>query len=333
MKFSCIYQFTSLSANREISFLAGPTQTTNTDVDQALFDQLRRVFHTHARKQIGFFEPTPSTASLSPLLTHYHNTNMGAEQLGCSIAEQLKTELIRSQYAHSGYLWLVLEQGLEDEFLYLFFLEPETVYGITPELTISQQPSLQPSRLQYAVKVNLREWRAQDAMTYLTFLAPKNTQPLTLAWMALTEFATGIDKAVQTETFLTLLERYAESLPPEKEPAYRQRVVNFCLEKEKQGEPVEWKALSQHADETVPQALLEYLTEQVDEPTPVFYPDRKQLKRYTRFYGRADDLTISFSTMLFGSHILYDERTETLTIRAIPSALKSQLKKYLKELT
>jgi nucleoid-associated protein len=64
---------------------------------------------------------------------------------------------------------------------------------------------------------------------------------------------------------------------------------------------------------------------------PALYTDRNQLKRYTRLYGRDQDLSISFSTAMLGRHITYDENTGTLTIRAIPKALKSQLTRHIKK--
>ena len=66
-------------------------------------------------------------------------------------------------------------------------------------------------------------------------------------------------------------------------------------------------------------------------PPPALYTDRNQLKRYTRFYGRDQDLSISFSTLMLGRHIVYDEASDTLTIRAIPKSLKAQLSRHAKK--
>jgi nucleoid-associated protein len=149
------------------------------------------------------------------------------------------------------------------------------------------------------------------------------------SWRALIGFAEDTDRAAKTEEFLEVLDQYAAALPAEKERDYRERVVNYCRDQERTGEPVELKALSRHVDEEAPDALLSFLTERISEPTPL-YTDRTQMKRYTRLYGRDQDLSISFSTMMLGRHITYDENTDTLTIKAIPKSLKSQLARHLK---
>jgi nucleoid-associated protein len=106
-------------------------------------------------------------------------------------------------------------------------------------------------------------------------------------------------------------------------------VVNYCLDQDRAGEPVELNALSRHVDEAEPEALKNFYTEHFAEPPPL-YADRKQLKRYTRFFGRDNDLSIGFSTLMLRRDILYDESSGKLTIRAIPKSLKSQLACHIK---
>jgi nucleoid-associated protein len=91
------------------------------------------------------------------------------------------------------------------------------------------------------------------------------------------------------------------------------------------------QALSRHVDEDAPDALLNFVSEKFEEAPPELYADRNQLKRYTRLYGRDQDLSISFSTAMLGNHITYDESAGTLTIRAIPKSLHAQLARHKKK--
>ena len=115
------------------------------------------------------------------------------------------------------------------------------------------------------------------------------------------------------------------------EQEYRHRVIDYCVDQDRQGEPVALKALSRYVDESSPDAFMRFIADNQEEPSLELYTDRNSLKRYTRFFGRDQDISISFSTAVFGNNIIYDERSDTLTIRSIPKSLKLQLKKYLKK--
>jgi nucleoid-associated protein YejK len=58
---------------------------------------------------------------------------------------------------------------------------------------------------------------------YFSYLTPKNKDPVTLVRNELIGFSEGVDRSTQTEEFLTVVERYADELPPEKEQEYRAR--------------------------------------------------------------------------------------------------------------
>ena len=228
------------------------------------------------------------------------------------------------------YLWFIVEAGGDDELVYLFLLQQEESHCISSQLTVATGHSVVPGQLQFAAKVDLGEY-GRESSTCLSCLAPKNQQPVTKAWHALIGFAEGVDRVEQTEQLLGVVERFTEALPPEQEQDYRTRVVDYCMAQSKLGEPVEMEALSRYVDEEKPEALLRFVTEQAEAPPPALYTDRNQLKRYTRFYGRDQDLSFSFSTLMLGQHIVYDESSDTLTIRAIPKSLKAQLARHAKK--
>ena len=280
---------------------------------------------------MGVFDPALPHAALAAGVRDYHSQKLDAENLGLQLAGQIKQGLGNSELQHPWHLWFIIEHSGDDQFIYLFLLKHDESHHIAAQQIVTLGGTVQPSRLHYAAKVSLAEWQSDQSKTYLSYLTPKNQHPITVAWNALIGFAEGADRAAQTEEFLTVLERYAEALPPDKERDYRARVIDYCLDQDRAGEPVEIKSLSRRVDEDAPEALLNFLTTHIDEPAPALYADRKQLKRYTRFFGRDNDLSIGFSTLMLGRNIIYDESTETLTIRAIPKSLKLQLARYVKK--
>lgn len=331
MKFSRIYHFT-LRDGQIGRAASAPDAFQNEEEEGAhelLFDKLRSVFLTHPRRQFGFFEPAPS-AEMSSALQDYHGETIDAVQLADQLASHFQAALPPEQEVNI-FLWLVIDKSGDSDVVYLFLLQHDESFHVSPQLTVRSGSSLYTNRLQYGARVHLNEWLNDKLPTYLSMIAPRNQHPQTLAWTTLVGFSEGMDRAAKTEEFLGSIEQFTQTLEPEKAQEYRTKVVDYCLDQDKQGMPVELRALSEHVDEAAPNVLLDFLKERIDEPPQGFYTDRKQLRRYTRFYGRDQDLSIGFSTAMLGNHISYDEHADTLIIRAIPKALKSQLRQFLKK--
>ncbi len=330
MDYSRIYRLKPSAQGENLELDTALPGANDDDTHADLFDALRATFHSQARRQYGFFDPEAPASALGSGVDGYHGNVLDAEALGLRLVEHFKQGLSSGDLKSAWYLWFIIEQNNEEKFVYLFLLKQEDSYQFSPRHTITAGEAIRADRLHYAVKVSLAEWQSQSK-TYLSYLAPKNQSPITQAWKALTGFAESIAQVAETEVLLTAIDRFAEDLPPEKEQDYRARVAEYCLDQDRRGEPVAIRELSRHVDEEAPSALLEYLSEHIEEPKETLYADRKQLKRYTRLFGRDNDLSIGFSTQMLGHHIIYDESTETLTIRSIPKSLKSQLSRYVKK--
>lgn len=328
LKHSRLYHFTASGIDHNVTLDAAPVGANRDETHENLGGLFRSVFHTHARRQFGHFDGAAENALLFRCLSDYREQKTDAETLGQQLAERFKECLAAIEQALNWYLWFFVESGGEGEIVYLFLFECEQSHHISPAMRVEIAHGIDPARLQYAIKIDMAEWLAEQSQTYLSYLCPRNQHPVTAAWRTFIGFAEGIDRAAQTEQFLGVIERYADALPAEQEHEYRTKVVDFCLDRDRAGEPVEIEELSRHLDEAAPDALLRFMTERAEEPVRTLYPDRRQLKRYMRFYGRDQDLSISFSTATLGRHVVYDESTGTLIIREIPKALKSQLSQH-----
>ena len=60
-------------------------------------------------------------------------------------------------------------------------------------------------------------------------------------------------------------------------------------------------------------------------------PIRTALKSLTKFSGSGKGITISFDAELLNQRILWDEASDTLTIKGLPPNLRDQLQRRLKE--
>lgn len=329
MNFSRLYQFTPVSNEDGVTLEIASPGINDDEAHQTLFDALKAVFHTHPRRQFGMFDAELATPVFAAAAGDYRRQAIDADELGLNIARQMRGGIRGSQ--HAWYLWVIADQSGDEKILYLFLFKHDDVHHISANQAVTTGRMIQPTRLQHAAKLSVDEWQSAQSKTYLCCLLPKNKDPITQAWHELIGFSEGVDRTTQTEEFLTAVESYAERLPPEKEQEYRARVVDYCLGQDRVGEPVELRALSRHVDEDEPEALASFYTEHYQEPATPLYADRKQLKRYTRFFGRDHDLSIGFSTLMLGRDIIYDEANGTLTIRSIPKSLKSQLARHVKK--
>lgn len=328
MKYSRIYQFSN--PDGELVRKASAAGSNNDETHELVYDKLRSVFLTHVRRQFGIFDPEVENVT-TDLLRTYVESHQDAEKLCDQLAERYESLLPPIEHSINDYLWIVIDTSGDSDVVYLFLLKHEDSHHITPALTMASGPALFLNRLLYGARIHLQEWLQAESRTYLSLLCPKNQQPQAIAFGTMIGWAEGIDRATKTEEFLGTIESYATTLPPEKAQETRERVIDYCMEQAKQGKPVDIQVLSEHVDDAAPTALLDFVKEKGEEPYYELYTDRNKLKRYTRFYGRDNDLTIGFSTAMLGSNIAYDENSDTLIIKAIPKALKSQLKQFLKK--
>lgn len=334
LKYSIINKISGDASNNNSVVETAQPDTNNNPIHQELFDKLKRSFHVHAKKQYGYFDlethPADNENPLPSLLNSYNQENTSFADLNQAITRHLNKQfnLIPQNDDYEYYLWVVTSEVSTRNEIYLFLLKHEENPQISPSLTVEQSYGIHPEKLQYAAKIDMREWFKSQTKTYLSFLSLKPSDPATTVFNTFIGFAEGINRAAQTQAFLGVVEQYADNLP--EDDGCRQRLVDYCLEQERQGDPIEVRELSRQLNEKDPDAFMYYLADQLEQPPSEIYPDRNSLKRYTRLYGRDQDISISFSTAMVGSKVVYDERSDTLTIRSIPKSLKSQLKRFLK---
>lgn len=332
LKYSTIHNVKRTTPESEVLLTSADAGSNNNDVHYELFENLKRAFHLHSKKQFGYFEQGEKSSPLSPYLNDYYHEKLSFKNVNQKIAQQLQQQfsLLPPADLFEYYLWVVAEQTSPQMDVYIFLLKHDESHYVSDKLCVENSLSINPDKLQYAAKVDLRELIQEESKTYLSFVSLKTRNAASRVFNNLIGFCEGVDRAEQTDNFLDVVERYAnESTDTDHE--CRHRIIDYCLDQDRQGEPVELQALSRHIDTTNPQAFMNYLADHLDQPNTELYADRNKLKRYTRFYGRDQDLSISFSTLRFGNNIIYDEKSETLTIRAIPESLKSQIKKFLKK--
>ena len=116
-------------------------------------------------------------------------------------------------------------------------------------------------------------------------------------------------------------------MPEEQARAKTDTLVDYATSQAKMGEPMTLEELSGLIDEERPKAFYDHIRNKDYGLSPEIPADKRTLSQFRRFTGRAEGLSISFEAHLLGSKIEYDEASDTLTIRNLPTQLTDQLKR------
>ena len=132
----------------------------------------------------------------------------------------------------------------------------------------------------------------------------------------------------ETRTLLKAFSDFVEQedLAEEQAREKTQSLVDYASTQARLGEPITVEELSGLLDEDKPRAFYDHIRNSDYGLAPEIPPDKRTLNQFRRFTGRAEGLSISFEAHLLGSRVEYDETTDTLTIRQVPTQLKDQLK-------
>lgn len=227
-----------------------------------------------------------------------------------------------------GVLYFAQQNMGEESWLYIVWSEAQSRL-IAKDGVLEHCDVIDPERIDAAIKIHINDWRQNQGQRALMQLGSGNAA-VKLQFARFFDFNSAESTKAETNTMLDVVERYARSLETEQQGEYRDRVVDFCQQREQLGETITIQELAEVANESEPQQFKSFAMEHDIDPNRSWLPDRNELKRYQRFYGRDPSISISFSSNLVGNGIEYDEEAETLLIKATPKGLKQQLKKFSK---
>ncbi len=296
-----------------------------------LLRELKQVYVGKAGKSYGQFSVELGDYPLSSWIKEYLAERLGFASLSQKLMQHAKLELEQSSVCGGGY-WLLMHEQLADcDLLYLFVLEHSEGLYLDGDLLMGTSFYLDASQIMLGAKINLTEWQAEDNRHYLSVLRARGDKDLTEVFHKLIGFTDKVDVTADTTEFLDAVSSYTRALPEEQAQETRTKVVDYCLQQDKQGEPVVMADLSSHMNESEPQDFSRYLVERQPQAKAELIPDRNQLRQFVRISGRNDSLSMSFSSDCLGESVVYDLESDSLTISNLPSALKSRLLRYLQQ--
>ncbi len=297
----------------------------------SLITQLKQNFQRSAQRQYGLFDPEQGDNPLPGWLKQYHSESMGFTSATKNLTQHLKSKLDEIKDGFSAHILFAVEELLEESHLYIFWINHTEAQFIDSDLDIDNVDYIDSSKLSFVMKLDFNQWSVENWQQYLTVITSRGSKELSHAFLQFSGFVSSVNLQQQTDEFLTIVDEYAQTLPDEESKQYKNKVVNYCVEQDMQGNAVNIKNLSEELNSNQPEHFSDFVKEKQEEPKEEIYAHRNSLKKFVRFYGREKDLSISFSSDMMGENVVFNSETGELILKTIPKALQQQLAKYLNQ--
>lgn len=328
----CIIHGLSASGEKEeIQLSLRDEENLNEGPIISLFSQLKQSLQRSATRQYGLFDPEQTDNPLPGWLTKFNQQELGFVTVSKKLTEQLKLTMIDNEEPFSAHLLFVVEELMEHQYLYIFWISHSDAQFIDSQLQVENLSYVNGGKLNYVLKLDFSQWAINDWQQYLTFQTSRSSKEITLAFTRFAGFISGVNLQQQTDEFLNIVDQYAQSLDKEESNSTKNTIVDYCVDQDMQGNPINFDSLSQVLNENEPEKFANFVGENQEIPQKEIYAHRNSLKKYVRFYGREKDLSISFSSDRMEDNITFNPETGSLTFKQVPKSLQAQLAKYLKK--
>jgi nucleoid-associated protein len=187
--------------------------------------------------------------------------------------------------------------------------------------------------LRVAGRVNITDWLGGDTETrYVGFLKQHGEiADYFKIFLGCNELVADTE---ETKKLVTVLKRFAkdEGLDQKKEEDFLQSAYNFCLERNKNDEPLSLEALSNAIWPNEPQKLQKAFVENDVQISDGFVPDGRSIKSLMRMKYKTDYWSIDLDRHALSSgYAHYNQTKGELTLRNLPNGLKAELDYEIKD--
>jgi nucleoid-associated protein len=327
------------------------------DHSQLVISQLKGIFVQRASRRYGCFNP--EVTRVKDLTLNWLTDEPSFLSLTKKISEQFAGMMSNTELEMDGYLAFATEELAETDKLYIFHLREKSNLCLTANMALSESLVLDFSNTGFGLCIDTRalkieqEERKRSEDKYVTFSFGRGDKAIQKLFFDFTGFIDTLDTEQETQEFLQIVEEYAQTLPESESAETKTKVIEYCIEQDKQGEVVAFKTLSGQLDDSAPEKFEQFVAQKKRERRQVrpvsessinddagsaeladsdsvikaeLIPDRKSLKNYLRYSGKNKEVTLSFAATALGADISFDASENSLTIKNLPSRLLKQLK-------
>ena len=357
-----VTHFITHQINKEMQKPAAMVTATNAeavidDYCHLVMSQLKGIFVQRASKRYGCFNP--EVTRVKGLTLNWLNDQQSFLSWSKTICEQFADMMDNTELEIDGYLAFATEELADTDKLYIFHLREKSNLCLTADMQLSESRVLDFSNTGFGLSIDLTALKTEQQTgersieKYFTFSFGRGDKAIQKLFSEFTGFIDTLDTEQETQEFLAIVEEYASTLPEEQSIETKTKVIEYCVEQDKQGETVEFKTLSGQLDSSAPEKFEQFVALKKRERRAVrprsestmndpdasnelthgesvikteLIPDRKSLKNYLRYSGKNKEVTLSFAATALGSDISFDPSENSLTIKNLPTRLLKQLK-------
>ncbi|MCG8535001.1 MAG: nucleoid-associated protein [Pseudomonadales bacterium] len=298
------------------------------DTATELLNEIKHVFSTKTAKRYGQFNAELGENPVPAWLKDFRKEQMPFTSFSKKMAEHFSVMLNQTEEPFHGHLLFWLEDAADSEWLYVAQVQHQVGLLINSQLEISKTEYADLSHVGFSCRINLTHWEQQLSEKYLTVSKNRGDRALLQLLLDWIGFTDTVNATADTNEFLNIVEAYAENLPQEDSSQYKEKVIEYCMDQDKMGEPVVYKELSYYLDEHQPEQFEKFVQQQQEQPKQELIPDKAQLRKYVRFSGRSKEMSIQFAASMLGDGVHFDAEKEQLVFKQLPKSLLSQLKKH-----
>ncbi len=293
------------------------------DIEQhahSIISEFKRIQGSRAGRQYGTFHS--EHPGFKALLMQWREEQIPFVRFAQQVTRQLGLQLDQHEELFQGYLCFIAETLERGDRLFIFHLRQTAALTLNATLELQETDYIEFSETGFGVAIDLQSFE-DEADKYITLSFGRGDRGIKTPVCEWLGYQDTVDKRAETEHFLALVDTYCNDLPSEESQPLREKVIGYCMDQDKAGEPVVYKELSNQVDE----GLERYVRQHQETPRDELIPDRKQLRNYLRFTGKNNDVSISFASSSLGKEVEFDPNQEVLMIRNLPKTLLRQLKK------
>lgn len=297
----------------------------SSDVEQMML-QLHQAYQSKAKAYGVFQSESVFAQQLNRLLEQENDFLPFSHQC----AKMLATELAKYPFASGGTFILCRYNFLATDYLFIALIDHRSSMLVDEQLEVRRTEYLDITQYDIACRINLTELKINaQSNRYLTFVKGRVGRKIADFFMDFLGAEEGFNPQVQNQTLLQAVSDYCEQgeLNSSQTQAVKKQVFDYCKGQITNGEEIELNALSDAMPTLNEVAFAQFTQNQeygLEESIP---PMRNALKTLTKYSGSGKGVTLSFDAELLGQRIIWDELSDTLTIKGLPANLRDQLER------
>jgi nucleoid-associated protein len=308
-------------------------RTEELQVDDRVVSLLEGVRSVYTNKTGKAFGTLDINRSFSRELKRFQQDEIEFIEFTNVAMNELKGHMAQESLATGGYLLFSDFDNNGKHYFMVIMLKSKDGLSFDDELKLMDAHHLELDKLHFAARVDVDSWLSDVDENNVSFVKGRASSAVTTyfkEFLGVEEFS---ESAKTTKTLVTAVTNYCRQqleLNNEDTESYKITVHDYCKSKHANEEPIFLDELSRFLDEENPSAFMEYAQEEYEIPNE-FQVDKNKLRKFLRYSGRDNGVSISFNSEVFGTRVKYDPEADVLTINQPPNSLKKQLVAEMKQ--